>query len=132
MSEDTQWRIFVGIGSFIAVIAVIYWFVSYEAAGTVMLGEPPRTAEFERQFDWPDAVIPLPFDSPDVGRLLTELDQDPARVARIRRDNVANGALRHDWVHRMRAVFETLGLKPTEAMRERERCLQSLAAGLGP
>jgi hypothetical protein len=100
------------------------------AAGTVMLGEPPRTAEFERQFDWPDAVIPLPFDSPDVGRRLAELDQDPERLARIRRDNVANAALRHDWVHRIRRVFETLGLQPTEAMLARERSLQALAATL--
>jgi len=98
------------------------------AAGTVMLGEPPRTAEFERQFDWPDAVIPLPFDSPDVARRLAELDQDPARLDRIRRDNVANAALRHDWVHRIRTVFETLGLRPTEAMLARERQLQALAA----
>jgi hypothetical protein len=99
------------------------------AAGAVMLGEPPRTREFERQFDWPDAVIPLPFDSPDVGRRLAELDQDPKRLARIRRDNVANAALRHDWVHRIRTVFETVGLPPTEAMRARERRLQALAAG---
>ncbi len=27
------------------------------AAGTVMLGEAPRSDEFKRQFDWPDAVI---------------------------------------------------------------------------
>ena len=38
------------------------------AAGTVMIGEAPRTEEFKRQFDWPDAVIHLPFDSPDIGR----------------------------------------------------------------
>ena len=100
------------------------------AAGTIMLGEPPRTAEFERQFDWPGAVIPLPFDSPDVDRILAELDEDPARLARIRRENVANAALRHDWVHRIRTVFETLGLQPTEAMRTRERCLQALAASV--
>src|SRR5262249_37449979 len=37
------------------------------AAGTVMIGEAPRTEGFKRQFDWPDAVIHLPFDSPDVG-----------------------------------------------------------------
>jgi len=27
------------------------------AAATVMIGEAPRTEEFKRQFDWPDAVI---------------------------------------------------------------------------
>jgi hypothetical protein len=98
------------------------------AAGTVMLGEPPRTEEFGKQFDWPDAVIRLPFDSPDVGRLLAELDEDPPRLARIRRDNVRHAALRHDWVHRVRTVFETLGIPPTEAMLDRQNRLQALAA----
>jgi hypothetical protein len=73
-------------------------------------------------------VISLPFDSADVDRTLAELDQDPARLARIRRDNVANAARRHDWVHRIRTVFETLGLQPTEGMLARERRLQVLAA----
>ena len=102
------------------------------AAGAVMLGEPPRTEEFEKQFGWPDALIRLPFDSPDVGRVLVELDQDPQRLARIRRDNVRNAALRHDWVHRLRTVFETVGIPPTEAMLARERRLQALAAALAP
>ena len=73
-------------------------------------------------------MIRLPFDSPDVGRILAELDEDPQRLARIRRDNVRNAALRHDWVHRLRTVFETLGIPPTEAMLAREQRLQALAA----
>ena len=98
------------------------------ASGTVMLGEPPRTEEFESQFDWPGAVIRLPFDYPDIGRLLTELDSDPPRLAKIRQDNVRNAALRHDWVHRLLTVFETVGIPPTEAMLERVRRLQGVAA----
>ena len=98
------------------------------AAGAVMLGEAPRTDEFRKQFDWPDAVVPLPFDSPDVGRVLLELNSDPQRLARISRDNVRNAALRHDWVHRLRTVFETVGVRPTEAMSERESRLEGIAA----
>lgn len=98
------------------------------AAGTVMLGEAPRTAEFERQFGWKDAVIRLPFDSPDVERVLLELDREPQRLMQIRRENVHNAALRHDWVHRLRTVFETVGIPPTEAMLAREKRLQALAA----
>jgi glycosyl transferase family 1 len=100
------------------------------AAGTVMLGEAPRTEEFARQFDWPDAVIPLPFDSPDAPRILAELDRDPARLARASDRGARNAALRHDWVHRLRTVFETLGLAPTPAMQARERRLQALASGM--
>jgi hypothetical protein len=98
------------------------------AAGTVMLGEAPRTEEFERQFGWPDALIPVPFDSPDVGRALLELDEDPQRLERIRRNNVHNAALRHDWVYRLRTVFETVGIPPTDGMLAREKRLQAVAA----
>lgn len=97
------------------------------AAGTIMLGEAPRTDEFRTQFDWPDAVLPLPFDSPDVSRVLAELNE-PERLARISRDNVRNAALRHDWVHRLRTVFETVGLQPTRAMVERQKRLDAMAA----
>ncbi|HEV8534281.1 MAG TPA: glycosyltransferase [Candidatus Limnocylindria bacterium] len=102
------------------------------AAGAVMLGEPPRTEEFTSQFGWPDAVIRLPFDSPDVGDVMAELDRDPERLARIRADNVRNSALHHDWVHRLRTVFQTLGIAPTESMLERERRLKGLAASVLP
>jgi hypothetical protein len=98
------------------------------AAGAVLLGEPPRSDEFRRQFDWPDAVIRLPFNSPDAAEFLESLDADPQRIERIRRDNVHHAAQRHDWIHRLRAVYEALGLKPTEAMLAREERLRSLAA----
>jgi hypothetical protein len=107
------------------------------AAGTVMLGEPPRTPLFEAQFDWPDALITFPFDSPEIARLLAELDADPERLSRVQCNNVRNSALRHDWVHRIREVFEVLGLPPTAGMLAREERLRALAglaadAGVGP
>jgi len=42
----TQWRIFVGVGTFIAVIGVVYWFASYEVAGTTMLALASALALF--------------------------------------------------------------------------------------
>jgi len=102
------------------------------AAGTVMLGEAPRSDEFTRQFGWRDAVIPLPFDSPEVASTLKELDSDPERMERTRRENVRQSALRHDWVHRWRTVLETLGVAPTHAMRDREQRLQELATLASP
>jgi len=97
------------------------------AAGTVVLGEAPRTEEFRRLFDWPDAVIHLPFDSPDVGDILADLDRDPARLERIGRSNVRNAALRHDWLHRIQAIFDALGLPPTPAMAARAAQLRTIA-----
>jgi len=98
------------------------------AAGTVMIGEAPRTEEFKRQFDWPDAVIHLPFDSPDIGQILADLNGDAERLRAIRRNNVRQAALRHDWLHRMQVVFDALGLMPTEAMRARARRLEQIAS----
>jgi glycosyl transferase family 1 len=101
------------------------------AAGTVMLGEPPRSDEFERQFDWADAVIAIRFDAADIGSVITELDHDPQRVDRIRRDGIVNAALRHDWVHRLRTIFGACGVPVTVQMREREERLRAVAATAG-
>ena len=103
-------------------------FYEGSAAGTVMIGEAPRTEEFKQQFDWPDAVIHVPFDSPDIGRVLTDLNRDPERLRAVRRNNVREAALRHDWLHRMQVVFASLGLAPTDAMRARARRLDQIAS----
>ncbi len=97
------------------------------AAGAVMLGEAPNTEEFRNQFGWQDAVIRVPFDCADIGRVLAELDGQPERLARIRNENARNAALRHDWLHRLEHIFKTLGIPPTTAMRERRRRLDELA-----
>ena len=97
------------------------------AAGAVMIGEPPRIESFAREFDWPDAVIRVPFDSPDIGEVLAELDEQPERLARIRYNGVTNAALRHDWLHRIRLVFDTFNLPPTPGMLQREQRLNALA-----
>jgi Glycosyl transferases group 1 len=98
------------------------------AAGAVMLGEPPKAEQFRSQFGWPDAVIRMPFDCPDIERVLADLDADPQRLRRIRHENARQAALQHDWSHRLEVVFSTLGLDPTPAMLERRRRLDELAA----
>ena len=98
------------------------------AAGTVMLGEAPRSDEFKKQFNWPDAVIHLPFDSPDISRILADLNADPERLRAVRRNNVREAALRHDWLYRIQVVFDTLGLPHTERMQAREQLLKHIAA----
>lgn len=98
------------------------------AAGTVMIGEPPDNEAFRRLFDWPDAVIRVPFDCPDIAARLADLDRDRERLRRISRYNAHHAALRHDWVHRLHLVYELLGIPLTPAMRAREERLQAVAA----
>jgi hypothetical protein len=47
-----QWRTFAGIGVFILVIAIIYWFASYDYAGSVMLGLASALAFFSATYLW--------------------------------------------------------------------------------
>jgi hypothetical protein len=103
-------------------------FYEGSAAGAVMIGEAPRTEEFRRQFDWPDAVIHMPFDSPDIGRILADLNGVPERLRAARRNNVREAALRHDWLHRIQTVFDVLGLAHTEKMRARAQRLDEIAS----
>jgi hypothetical protein len=99
------------------------------AGGAVMIGEAPEVASFQEHFDWPDALIHLPFGSPRIGELIAGLKGQPQRLARIRRDNVVHVLRRHDWAYRWRAVLEYLGLTPLKGLREREGRLAALAAG---
>jgi hypothetical protein len=98
------------------------------AAGTVMVGVPPESPAFAQHFGWPDAVIPTPFDAPDIADILARLDADPRRVEGIRRRNVAESLLRNDWVHRLVTIFGTVGLEPTPGMLQRVARLRAIAA----
>jgi hypothetical protein len=97
------------------------------AAGAVMIGEAPIQENFAKQFDWPDAVIHVPFNSPDIMQTLARLNADPERLSRIRRNNIVNAALRHDFLYRLQTVLDTFHLPPTPAMHLRQQQLQALA-----
>lgn len=97
------------------------------AGGTVMLGQPPAIDAFERLFPWPDAIVEVPFDAPDIADRIRELDADPERTARIRTANVANALRRHDWLHRYEQMLDVVGLEATPAMADRRAHLEALA-----
>ena len=101
----------------------------YEGAGggAVLIGQRPDCDVFNQHFDWPDAVIAMPFDSTDVEERIRELDAQPARVAQIRVNNVVNCLRRHDWVYRWNYLVKTLGMEPPAAALDREKRLQELA-----
>ena len=97
------------------------------AAGAVVLGSRPRTPDFGACFDWPDAVVELPYDCQDVEAVLEELEGQRDRLERARRHGVRAGLLRHDWVHRWRRILEDAGMSVPDRVREREALLRSLA-----
>ena len=104
-----------------------YRFVEGAASGTVMIGESPGNEVFRKYFDWPDAVIHVPYDTMDIAKILADLDSQPERLAEIRKNNIVQSLLRHDWVYRWRAILDIVGLKPRPALFAREKCLKKLA-----
>lgn len=97
------------------------------AAGAVLIGDRPDLASFEQNFDWEDAVIPTSFDNPYIGEMLTCLNAQPERLAKIRQQNIVNSLLRHDWVYRWNTILQTVGIEPTPRMLLRKRQLRELA-----
>jgi hypothetical protein len=97
------------------------------ASGAIMVGEQPKSEEFERLFDWPDAVMRLAYDSCDIDILINDLDKDPERQDRIRRTSVVQSLMRHDWVYRWESVLKTVGLAPMQGVMERKDRLRKLA-----
>jgi len=104
-----------------------YRFLEGAASGTVMIGEPPDNEVFKQHFDWPDVVVRLPFNSTDIDKVLSEFDCQPERVAEIRKNNVVQSLLRHDWVYRWKAILDFAGLEPKPALAVREKRLKELA-----
>jgi len=97
------------------------------ASGSILLGERPLNGEFEKLFNWPDALIDLPYDSPDVDKILRELDKQPKRQNAMRQMNMQQALLRHDWVYRWEAILKAVGIAPLQQLQARKEHLRSLA-----
>jgi len=97
------------------------------AAGTVMIGEHPENEAFRKHFDWPDAVIQVPYDTANIAEVLADLDSQPERLERIRKNNIVQCLQRHDWAYRWRAILEMVGLEPRPGLLAREERLRKLA-----
>lgn len=97
------------------------------ASGTILIGERPNNGEFERLFDWPDALIHLPYGSPDIDLLISDLDKQPQRQEHARRMNVAQSLLKNDWAYRWEKMLEFVGLEPLPALSQRKGLLKKAA-----
>lgn len=106
---------------------ISYRFFEGAAAGTVMIGKHPENEVFRKYFDWPDAVINVPYNTPNIADILADLDAQPERLEKIRKNNVVQSLLRHDWVYRWRAILDIVGLEPRPALIAREERLKKLA-----
>lgn len=97
------------------------------AGGAVILGSRPRTPAFDECFDWPDAVIDLPYDGTGVAEVLHELAAQPERLALARAAGVQAGLRRHDWAYQWERVLADSGLQPAPGLTRRYEQLAEAA-----
>lgn len=102
------------------------------ASGAVLLGSRPRTADFDACFDWPDAVVDVPYDCDDVAGVLDDLDRQPDRLAAARAAGVRAALLRHDWAYRWERVLTDAGLSVPPQVRARQARLRKAAEAVTP
>ncbi len=79
------------------------------AAGAIMIGVRPDNSVFEKLFNWPEPMIELPWDSSTIADVIREYDKDPERQETIRRRNVEQALLQHDWLYRWKPCLKLWG-----------------------
>ncbi len=104
-----------------------YRYFEGAAGGAVLLGDVPDCEYADGCFEWPNALIHLPYDAENIAELIAELDAQPDRIHNIRTNNVVTSLLRHDWAHRWKEILNIAGMKPRPALKEREKRLKELA-----
>lgn len=104
-----------------------YRYFEGAAGGAVLLGDVPDCEYADGCFEWSNALIRLPYGADNIAEVMTELDAQPDRIHKIRRNNVVTSLLRHDWAHRWKEILDIAGMKPRPALEAREKRLKELA-----
>lgn len=97
------------------------------ASGTIMIGERPDNAVFEKLFDWQDSLIHMPYHCDDLRDVIGPIEADRDRQDRIQRTNVREALKRHDWVYRWEEILRAVGMESLPAVNDRKANLANLA-----
>jgi len=100
------------------------------AAGCIMIGEIPKNEVFEQLFNWPNAVIPLPFGSDQIDSVIHELNNQADTTDTMRRNNILHSLRQHDWTYRWEFLLGIAGLDPLPDLLKRKEHLEQLAASI--
>lgn len=93
------------------------WFESL-AAGTVVAGIAPRSDDRDVLLDWSDATIELPDSPEDSVAQVRAMLNDTGYLAEVSKRNLAEMNKRHDWRHRLAAMFEREAIQPPATLTE--------------
>jgi hypothetical protein len=108
-----------------------YRYFEAAAPGTIMIGmRCANNKEFDKIFNWDDAVIEVPFTSDAIVDTIRQLDRQPERQMKISQTNILQCLHHHDWVYRWEAVLNITGMQPLPMLHSRKRALRELAAAV--
>lgn len=100
------------------------------AAGCTIFGTTPKGRGVAEAIDWKESILELPEDSKDaIDFVETTLSDRTGMAARSRR-NVYEALARHDTRHRLRALFDHLGLEHTPSLLRGLEQLEEACAAL--
>ncbi len=102
-------------------------YIEGAASGCIMIGEKPRNDEYEKIFNWIDAVIELPYNSEKIDVIINELDRQPIRQEQIRKNNIVQSLKRNDWLYRWETILKIVGIPLTPNMIERKIRLENIS-----
>jgi hypothetical protein len=108
-------------------IEIGYRYFDGIAAGAINVGERAMNDVFPQLFDWPNSIIDLSYSSTNFKECVKDLQDNPAVADRIRRTNVRQALLRHDWVYRWETILKAFDIKPLPALAKRKEQLNKLA-----
>lgn len=108
-------------------IEIGYRYFDSAASGAIMIGERPNNGVFQELFGWPDSLVDLAYNSPDIDKVIRAFDEQPEKQEAMRRMGVRQALLRHDWVYRWELILKTVGLDPLPKLMERKARLHDLA-----
>lgn len=107
-----------------------YRFFEAAGGGAVLIGDYPRTPEFDELFGWPDVVFEVPMHTGNVETVLEPLLEERERCNEISIRNRMESVRRHDTLYRWEKVLETVGMPATPEMKRRRDRLEDAARAL--
>jgi hypothetical protein len=97
------------------------------ASGAIMIGGYCENKEFKKNFFWEDAVVVIDESTTKIEEIIEKLEKSPKRVMQIRKRNIMNALLMHDWVYRWELVLKVAAIDPMPELLERKRKLRELS-----
>lgn len=102
-------------------------FFDAQAAGSIPIGDPPRTREFRTLFSRPGSMVIAPAGEAGIVDQVLDLLAEPDQLEAASRANVVDALRSNDWIHRWSDLLASVGMQLQGRGEQRRRGLAELA-----